>query len=259
MVHMHENGVLLARIEEAGLNASAPPQQRLVDGWLVRFSAGKAKRARCVNAIAPGQLTLDDKLQLCRRVFDEAGLPMLLRMTPFSQPPHLDRALEDRGMQSLDDTRVMVCAHPAARPAGPIPPRLQFVPVGHEAFAQAVGTMRGSTLAQRQAHGQRLVNAPVPFIAQVLKRDGEVVACGQFALEADIVGLYDVFTAPAARGEGLGRLLCTHLLALAAARGARSAYLQVEADNAPARAVYRRLGFIDAYAYHYRTPDPGAA
>jgi len=190
-------------------------------------------------------------------VFDEAGLPMLLRLTPFSQPPELDRLLEDRGMRRLDDTRVMVCTDPAARSPDALPHGLQLVAVGHEAFAQTVGLLRGSTLAQRQAHGQRLVNAPVPFTAQVLKRDGEVVACGQLALEGDIVGLYDVFTAPAARGQGLGRLLCSQLLALAVARGARTAYLQVEADNAPARAVYRRLGFADAYAYHYRTPDPG--
>jgi ribosomal protein S18 acetylase RimI-like enzyme len=35
-------------------------------------------------------------------------------------------------------------------------------------------------------------------------------------------------------------------------QGARVGYLQVEADNAPARAIYRRLGFADAFAYHYR-------
>ena len=28
------------------------------------------------------------------------------------------------------------------------------------------------------------------------------------------------------------------------------------ADNAPARAVYRRLGFTDGYAYHYRGAGP---
>ena len=39
---------LLSRIEDAGLNASAPPQQRWIDGWLVRYCPGKAKRARCI-------------------------------------------------------------------------------------------------------------------------------------------------------------------------------------------------------------------
>lgn len=250
---------LLARIEEAGLNASAPPQQRLVDGWLLRFSPGKAKRARCVNAVATGRLPLGRKLGLCQQVYDQAGLPLIVRITPFSQPAALDSALERLGMRSLDDTRVMVCTDPASRRAEPLPAGVQLAPIGHEAFAQTVGALRGSPLAQRQAHGQRLLNAPVPFMAHVLRHGGEVVACGQIAVESDMVGLYDIFTAPAARGQGLARLLCSQLVAEAVARGARVAYLQVEADNEPARAVYRRLGFADAYAYHYRTPHPTAS
>jgi ribosomal protein S18 acetylase RimI-like enzyme len=43
------------------------------------------------------------------------------------------------------------------------------------------------------------------------------------------------------------------MLVHARERGARHAYLQVEGDNHPARAVYHRLGFADGYAYHYRT------
>ena len=103
------------------------------------------------------------------------------------------------------------------------------------------------------------MNAPVPFFAFELHLQGKLVTCGQFALEADMVGLYDIYTTLAARGCGHGRMLCHHLLALARARGARHAYLQVEADNAPARAIYHHLGFVDAYAYHYRARDPGAA
>lgn len=250
---------LLARIEEVGLNASAPPQQRLVDGWLLRFSPGKAKRARSIQAISPGRLPLDDKLALCRQVFDEAGLPLMIRMTPFSQPPGLDAELARRGMRTLDDTRVMVCEGLASHRAEPLADGLVLVPVGHELFAQTVGQLRGSTLAQRQAHGERLVNAPVPFVARLLKRGGEVLACGQFAIEDRFVGIYDVFTAPAVRGKGFARVLCSQLLAEAASRGAATAYLQVEGDNAPARAVYQRLGFADGYAYHYRTPHPTAA
>lgn len=200
---------LQARIEEAGLNASAPPQQRLLDGWLLRFSPGKAKRARSVQAIAPGRLPLDDKLALCQQVFDDAGLPLFVRMTPFSQPAGLDAELERRGMRRIDDTRVMLRERLDTHRADPLPSGVVLVPVGHELFAQTVGTLRGSSLAQRQAHGQRLVNAPVPFVGQLLKRGGEVLACGQFATEGDFVGIYDVFTAPAVRGQGLARLLCS--------------------------------------------------
>jgi ribosomal protein S18 acetylase RimI-like enzyme len=112
--------------------------------------------------------------------------------------------------------------------------------------------LRGSPLSQRQAHAERLRHSPVPFSAFELRAHGEVLACGQYAVEADLVGLYDVFTAAAARGRGCARLLCQHLLLHARERGARHAYLQVEGDNDPARAVYHRLGFADGYAYHYR-------
>src|SRR3954471_19177261 len=96
---------LLARVEEAGLNASAPPQQLLIDGWLVRFCPGKAKRARCVNAISPGRLPLADKLALCQQIYDAADLPLFLRMTPFSAPPELDAELDRLGLRRVDDTR----------------------------------------------------------------------------------------------------------------------------------------------------------
>jgi hypothetical protein len=84
---------LLSRIEDAGLNASAPPQQRWIDGWLVRFSPGKAKRARCVQPVADGVLPLDERLALCAAVYREAGLPMVVRMTPFSRPAGLDEEI----------------------------------------------------------------------------------------------------------------------------------------------------------------------
>ena len=88
---------------------------------------------------------------------------------------------------------------------------------------------------------------------------GDVVAAGLAVVEGDVAGLYDVFTAEAARGRGHGKRVCRHLLAGAATQGATMGYLQVDAANEVARRIYRRLGFIDGYSYHYRTPADGAA
>ena len=245
--------ILLSRIEDAGLNASAPPQQRWLDGWLVRFSEGRAKRARCINAVALGRLSLSEKLALCAALFAEVGLPMFIRVTPFSQPADIDQQLADLGLPRIDDTRVMVCLllgqpRPPALGSG-----LRIERLGHELFSNIVGHLRESPLAQRQAHAQRLALSPVPFQAFVMKDDaGQVVCCGQIAIEARLVGLYDVFTASASRRRGMAGTLCEHMLSVARAEGADVAYLQVDGDNHAARAVYNRLGFSDAYAYHYR-------
>jgi GNAT superfamily N-acetyltransferase len=246
---------LLSRIEDAGLNASAPPQQRWIDGWLVRFCAGKAKRGRCINAVANGRLPVAVRLAACQRVFDDAQLPLIVRITPMSQPHTLDAWLDAEGLRAFDDTRVMVNAELSQIAAEPFDSSLSLQRVGLSAFAQIVGQLRGSSLAQQQAHAQRLELSPVPFEGWVLRRAGEstVVACGQIAIEADMVGLYDVFTSHGERNQGWARRLCGELLRRAHQMGARTAYLQVEASNMTARAVYRRLGFVDGYAYHYRT------
>lgn len=251
---------MLSRIEDAGLNASAPPQQRWLDGWLVRFSPGKAKRARCVNAVADGRLAVDTRLHACEAVFAEAGLPMIVRITPFTLPQGLDALLASKGLHRFDDTRVMALADlSTVANEATLPPGTQVHATGLEAFAQRVGSLRGSPLSQRQAHGQRLQNSPVPFHAFEMLVDSELVACGQFAIEGPLVGLYDVFTAPDARSRGYAGALCRYLLKQAHTRGAKHAYLQVDGDNLAARAVYRRLGFADGYAYHYRASDPAAA
>ena len=245
---------LLSRIEDAGLNASAPPQQRWLDGWLVRFSPGKAKRARCINAVAEGRLPLDDKLRLAAEVFRDTGLPMVVRITRFTQPPELDAQLAERGYVQLDDTRVMVCpALPPTEPA-PLPAGTHWAWLAAADYAEAVGALRGSPPEQRLAHAERLANSPVPYQGYAIRRDddGCVLACGQFAREAELVGLYDVFTRDNERGRGLAELLCARLLSLAAEQGATVGYLQVEGDNHAARRVYARLGYADAYTYHYR-------
>lgn len=250
---------LLARIEDAGLNASAPPQQRWLDGWLLRFSPGKAKRARCVNAVAVGRRPLQWKLARCAELFDAVGLPLIVRITPFTLPGELDSHLAAHDLRRFDDTRVMVLTALDSLEAPRVEAQHEVREIGSAPFAERVGAMRGSSLAERQAHAQRLANAPVPFTAFELLEDGEALACGQFALEGDLVGLYDVFTAPHARGRGLARRLCQHLLVAARKRGASIAYLQVDSGNVAARSVYSRLGFADGYSYHYRTPDPAAA
>ncbi len=258
---MHDgfSPTLLSRVEDACINASASPQQRWIDGWLVRYCPGKARRSRSVHAMAEGRLMLAQRMAAAAAVMHDAGLPLIFRVTPFSQPAGLDPWLAGQGFHCLDETDVMVAGE-IAEAAEAIPRELQLCRLSHDDFAQQVGELRATPMDQRQSHALRLLHSPVPYQGWALKRsdDGRVLACGQVAIEADLVGVYDVFTHPAHRGQGLSRQLCAALLARARASGARTAYLQVDASNAPAQAVYRRLGFAVAYQYHYRAADPNA-
>ena len=261
---------LQSRVEDASINASAPREQLWVDGWLVRRCAGKAKRARCIQAVAAGRTGVDEKLARCIALYAEVGLRLHVRVTPFSEPAGLDDQLAALGMERIDDTRVMIAPLPIVpadeggddgqrdregngegSPSG----GLRFDAVDADSYARWVGAERGSPTSEQLAHAERLRASPVPYRA-VLARDGtgQVVAGGQVAVELELAGLYDVFTPPASRGRGHARVLCRHLLDVAAGDGAAWAYLQVEASNVAARRIYTRLGFADAYAYHYRAP-----
>jgi ribosomal protein S18 acetylase RimI-like enzyme len=61
-----------------------------------------------------------------------------------------------------------------------------------------------------------------------------------------------VEVSPGQRRSGLGSALTRAALDLAAARGARGVFLQVEVDNTAARTLYERTGFRYSHRYHYR-------
>ncbi|MFO1253375.1 MAG: GNAT family N-acetyltransferase [Inhella sp.] len=249
---------LARRIEDAGLNASAPPQQAFVDGWLLRLSPGKAKRSRCINALQRGHLPLDIMLSRCRAAFSSAGLPLIVRITPFTQPPDLDAELAARGWRRFDETLVLAKLDLQAQTLQ-LPARSRLQPVGPAQYAEVVGQLRGSPPDQIAAHFERLAASRVPYQGHLLlgPRD-ELLACGQIALEDGLAGLYDIFTPEAQRGRGHARALCQALLQRALEQGSRHAYLQVDEANAPALKLYQGLGFVPAYRYHYRSEEADA-
>ncbi|MGA1837554.1 ribosomal protein S18-alanine N-acetyltransferase [Herbiconiux sp. 11R-BC] len=77
--------------------------------------------------------------------------------------------------------------------------------------------------------------------------------CPPGSVDADIQTIAVTSTA---RGRGLGRQLMQRLLGEAVARGARSMFLEVRADNPVAHGLYLSLGFTDiAVRPAYYQPD----
>jgi N-acetylglutamate synthase len=257
------DGIAAVRVEEAGLNALQTQRQLFYDGWLLRLSPGRARRARSVSAHFGSTLPLDAKIAHCERLYAAHGLPTLFRVTPFVQPPGLDDALERHGYLAFDPTRVQVAslgAEPGS-PADPLPsaerespgsPPTELACVPIDEFVREVAALRGSSDEQRAAHLERLAATPLVARTIVARNAGRVVACGQAVLDGELAGVFDMVTDDAVRGRGLATRIVAELLSWARRQSATHAYLQVDAGNAPALAVYRKFGFATAYTYHYR-------
>ena len=91
-----------------------------------------------------------------------------------------------------------------------------------------------------------------PRVFALVVRDGVAAGGGLAIRVGDWAGITAVATLPRFHRTGVARAVVGALARWARAQGASSLYVQVEADNQPARQLYPALGFRPAYRYHYR-------
>ncbi len=96
------------------------------------------------------------------------------------------------------------------------------------------------------------ISPPAAFAETELEGHTAVVGLG--VVRGEWLGLFEVATDPELRRRGLARELVAGLMAWGRSCGARHAFLQVVADNAPALGLYGGLGFAEQYRYWYRRP-----
>ena len=116
------------------------------------------------------------------------------------------------------------------------------------AWVEAWTTCEGRPDAR--AHADEVLARIEPATGFAIAADGKGV--GLAVCERGWAGLFCVATAPEARGSGVARTVVHALTRGATGHGAQRIYLQVESDNAPARALYASAGFTRSHGYHYR-------
>ncbi len=184
----------------------------------------------------------------------------LLRRSPSSNARRANSVLAF-GPAGVDDAYDRVVAH-YERPIAAVLPGSE-----EDALFSGHGWVREShdadTLFQLASVAQvtralRGVRAPEVELTgrwgmTVTARIGDV-ASGVAAYDRDWVGFRSIEVAPDHRRQGLGLAVMAALLEWGAEQGASTAYLQVLGDNAPALALYDRLGFATHHSYRYLTP-----
>ncbi|MGW0805210.1 GNAT family N-acetyltransferase [Nonomuraea sp. NPDC002799] len=215
-------------------------EQRIQDGWVLRYAGGVTKRANSVLALGePADLAA--AIEAAERFYDERGQRCVFSVGP-DATPGLDEELGRRGYEVVDPT-VIMAGSPGSAPAQEV--RIEDRPWAGwlDAWWEVDGRYDSGV-----AEAARICTG-VPAWYGAYEENGVALAVGRGVPQGDTLGIYCMATRPEARRRGLAR---TVLRALVRQAGAGSAYLVTTAPNQAAQALYRSEGFEVAGRYHYR-------
>ena len=223
-------------------------QSGALGGWRLNASDGWSRRINACWPLGEPGLPVDEAIDATEAFYAEHGLPACFKLADGAVVPgNLSEHLRARGYYPTHGTLVMV----GEVVAGPDDPAVTLSDVPDPAFEAVLAASAAGNLADARERLDALARIPAPARFARLDLDGEVAALGASAVDGDWAGIFGMRTLPDHRRKGLARRILGALLAEAQALGARQAYLQVEADNAPAIALYSGLGFTPAYGYRY--------
>lgn len=241
------DAVRIRALEERAFNAWPALSTVLASGWVLRFASGYTKRANSLNALAP-ECPLAGILPFAEQLYARAGLPLTVRLSPLAGA-EADSVLAGKGYRYLDETLVMTAPLSTAIA---IDAAVSIATAPTSQWSSGIAAANSVPPARQVTHDGMLGAIRPPAAFASLAHGDAVRGWGLAVAERGMVGLFDIVTDTAVRRQGYGRRLVTSLLAWGRTEGATEAYLQVVASNAPAIALYRELGFVEAYRYHYR-------
>lgn len=240
---------LISSLEERAFNAWPAQKSALCGGWLLRLSEGYTKRANSANALRP-TVAFSETLQVVENFYARHGLPAIFRLSPLAGAEP-DRALDQAGYRKIGRTFVMTASLATSAQASTAHD-VVIEAAASDAWSAGFSLANGVPPGSQAVHDRMLAAITMPAAFATLIENETPVAYGLAVAENGAVGLFDIVVAPDARRCGAATRLVTALLEWGQAQRATRAYLQVVADNLPAIALYRKLGFDEQYEYHYR-------
>ncbi|WP_442906055.1 GNAT family N-acetyltransferase [Kitasatospora sp. NBC_00458] len=227
-------------------------EQEPLGEWTLRASAGFTRRANSVQALGDPGLPLDEALAAVRAWYAARGLPAWVEVSTPGSPERL-RAELDRLGAAYSPTLVRVVPLAGLARAG-APAAVGRVRLSRTAGPQWLSLYRraGDDPAVEEAALRVIHGGPSVWFASVPGAEGRPpLAIGRCVVDGAWACFGAVEVATHARRAGLATALMAVLAARAAEEGATGGYLQVEAENDGAIALYDGLGFTTSHTYHY--------
>jgi len=228
----------------AALHWQAPDVEPLGD-WLLRAAEGFTGRANSALPLGDPSLPLAEAVTAVEEWYRRRDLRPMIVLPRGAAPEPLESLLAERSWVPRPGPAFVMTADVTDVPASSVGVRFAAEP---DAAFLGLYRYRGQDLPPIAR--TLMMSAPWQAFGTICDQ-GRAVACGRVSVAGDWGVLTAVEVDPARRRQGLGLAITAALTAAAADRGARRVLLQVETDNAPARALYSRCGFRESHRYHY--------
>ena len=242
-------------IERATFDAVPPEAVGELPGWLLGFDSGTVSRAHSAVPLvheSPGAAAgSSPNAAVIREIearYAAHGLRAVFRIPTLPTLDGFSAALRECGYEAGKPTRVFVALTADMRAAAKgedaelmaQPDDAWRAVFLGEGFDPVDGASRVQILGRAQ-HGAYAC----------VRVGGQTVAAGMGSFSHGWASVHGMRTLPAYRGRGMAGRILGAIAEEAIGRGIERAFLQVEAPNVGAQALYTRFGFVVGWDYGY--------
>lgn len=229
-----------------------PVESERLGEWELRASSGFTRRANSVLPLGDPGLPLDEALAQVRAWYERRELPAYIQTATGAAGTleELCAQLEARGWLREVSAEVRIGSLASIGDLDTDVERVRLARSVDEAWLQRYQRfgVPGPHVLHVLESGPSVWFATVPGEGEVPAAIGRCVVDGRWA------GFMAVEVDPAYRRQRLATTVMTALARRALEEGASAAWLQVEADNEGARALYEGMGFATHHRYHHFRP-----
>ncbi|MEU3604353.1 GNAT family N-acetyltransferase [Streptomyces sp. NPDC035033] len=241
-------------LSRAAARAWQPVESERLGGWTLRAADGFTRRANSVLPEGDPGLPVAEALEHVRKWYADRELPAYVQTATGAEGTQelLCAELERLGWtrEISAELRIAALAPLADREPGPVEVRLSRT--FDEPWLRRYQRFSGVGPAVRHVLG----TGPSVWFASVAGTGEVPDAIGRCVVDGRWAGFLAVEVAPEARRRGLATAVMAALAGRALDEGASAAWLQVEADNDGARALYEGMDFaVHHHYHHYRQPE----
>lgn len=241
----------IRKFEELQMNAWPSFNTEFLDGWILRYANGYTKRANSVIPLYNSMMQNEEKIKICQQKYSMRSFPAIFKLTDLNHD--LDKELELLNYNKIDESII----------------RTKNLTIIEKEIPDGIIVNRDLTDEWLISFCKfaDLNNRLKPAAIELLKRISNPVICcskiltdktigvGLGVVDNEHVGLFDIIVDENFRRKGYGEEIINTILYESVKLGAKTAYLQVVAENYPANLLYDKLGFNELYRYWYRKEE----